>query len=248
MKTLVNFRDIGGIKTQDGKEVVTGKLFRSGEIVNLSEEDKKEFTETYGIKTIIDFRGEQEVVERPDDTLPGVSYLNIDIMRDSKGNTSSFDDLVEATQSSKEQMEKIYYDIVTTESGRHGYKEFLETIVKDDEPIIFHCFAGKDRTGLGAALILGLLGVSEEDIKRDYLKTNEQRREANAQIVAELRAKGMTEEQLEEILVMMTVDLSYLEVARDAITENYGSLEDYVYNGLGVEPSVIAKLKQLYLK
>ena len=248
MKTLVNFRDIGGIKTQDGKEVVTGKLFRSGEIVKLSEADKKEFTDTYGIKTIIDFRGEQEVSERPDDSIPGVSYVNIDIMRDSKGNTASFDDLVAVKESSKEQMEKIYYDMITTESGRHGYKEFLETIAEDDKPIIFHCFAGKDRTGLGAAFILGLLGVSEEDITRDYLKTNEQRREANAQIVAELREKGMTEEQLEEVLVMMTVDLSYLEVTRSAITENYGSLEDYVYNGLGVEPSVIAKLQQLYLK
>ncbi|WEG72919.1 tyrosine-protein phosphatase [Vagococcus intermedius] len=247
MESLINFRDMGNIPTLDGKKVVEGKLFRSGEICGLTEKDQSLFTGKYGIKKIFDFRGDSEVVLKPDDSFSDVVYYQIDIMRDSLGKTAGFDSMMSEAEAADQHMLQIYRDLVLTSSSQEGYQLFLEEIAKDNCPFIFHCFAGKDRTGFGAALLLSLLGVSEELIYEDYLETNRARKTANDQILEELRVKGLSESQLASISVMMYVKKDYLDESFQLITERYGNVINYIQNGLGISLETIEKIRALYL-
>lgn len=247
MKTLVNFRDAGGYATLDGTVVKKGKIFRSGEIVQLAADDYRAFTETYGIKQIFDLRGSSELSERPDDQFEGVDYINIDIMKDSKGQSASLEDMTSGKAlSANDKMLGIYHDMILTDSAKLGYKKYLEMLGANDDPFIFHCFAGKDRTGIAAALLLGVLNVSKEDIYHDFLRTNTLRKSANDQMLAELIKKGVPENQLAEIETLMTVKKEYLDQAFEIMETQFGSLLGFVKDGLGISDNLVAKLKTLY--
>lgn len=247
MKTLVNFRDAGGMKTESGQRVVTGKIFRSGEIVKLSAEDRQSFTDEYGIKTIFDFRSETEITERPDDRFKGVHYENIDIMKNVVGPTASLADMQNAVAAADEHMRTLYTEMVTSPSCREGFSRFLKMVAATDEPFIFHCFAGKDRTGMGAALILEILGVSQADIYTDYLITNEQRQTANEKMFAEMKDAGASEEQIAAIGVMMTVKAEYLDVVYELMSKKYGSPLQFIKEGLALSDSELATIRSKYL-
>lgn len=247
MKSLVNFRDIGNIPTQDGKQVKSGFFLRSGEVVNLQDSAINSLLNDYQLKTIVDFRGEQETTERPDDTLTGVDYVNIDILKDSQGQGASFDDLVKGSGAAEIGMLSLYEELVLTNAAQKGYQQFLEmSVSKPDSPLLFHCFAGKDRTGFAAALILKSLNVSNELIFKDYLKTNEMRKDANQLIVDDLRQKGYTEEQLNEVLIMMNVDKQYLDRSFEIIDREYGSFDAYITQGLHMPKSFFEEMKNSF--
>lgn len=244
MESLVNFRDIGNIKTLDGKIVKPNFFLRSGEVVGIHETTVDRLLNDYKLETIIDLRGEKETTERPDDTIEGVDYVNIDILKDVKGQGASFEDLLKSSGTAHLGMLDLYSELVLTEGARKGYQQFLELIVsKPKSPILFHCFAGKDRTGLAAALILKSLNVSDELIFEDYLKTNEMRKDANQLIINDLKTKGLTDEQLQEVLVMMNVDKSYLEHSFKLINQEFGSIEKYILEGLKMPKDFFTEMK-----
>lgn len=244
MKSLVNFRDIGNIATQDGKRVKSNLFLRSGEVVNINQSDVDRLLNEYKLETIIDLRGKKETEERPDDTLTGVGYVNIDILKDVKGQGASFEDLLKGAGTADVSMLELYEELVLTDGARRGYQQFLELILnKSKSPILFHCFAGKDRTGMAAAIILKSLNVSDKLIFDDYLKTNEMRKEANQLIVNDLRSKGLTEEQLNEVLVMMNVDKRYLEHSFKIIDKEFGGFEQYITEGLRMPKDFFTEMK-----
>ncbi|MGL5686563.1 MAG: tyrosine-protein phosphatase, partial [Vagococcus fluvialis] len=192
----------------------------------------------------IDLRGEKETTERPDDSLTGVDYVNIDILKDVKGQGASFEDLLKGAGTADIGMLELYEELVLTDGARRGYQQFLELILnKPKSPILFHCFAGKDRTGMAAAIILKSLNVSDKLIFDDYLKTNEMRKEANQLIVNDLRSKGLTEEQLNEVLVMMNVDKRYLEHSFKIIDKEFGGFEQYITEGLRMPKDFFTEMK-----
>ncbi|MGF2146057.1 tyrosine-protein phosphatase [Vagococcus fluvialis] len=244
MKSLVNFRDIGNIATQDGKRVKPNLFLRSGEVVNVHQSAVDRLLNEYKLETIIDLRGEKETTERPDDSLTGVDYVNIDILKDVKGQGASFEDLLKGAGTADIGMLELYEELVLTDGARRGYQQFLELILnKPKSPILFHCFAGKDRTGMAAAIILKSLNVSDKLIFDDYLKTNEMRKEANQLIVNDLRSKGLTEEQLNEVLVMMNVDKRYLEHSFKIIDKEFGGFEQYITEGLRMPKDFFTEMK-----
>lgn len=248
MKSLVNFRDIGNITTLDGQVVKSNFFLRSGEVVNLQESAVERLLNDYKLATIIDLRGEKETTERPDDTLTGVDYVNIDILKDVKGQGASFEDLLKGSGSADLGMLELYEELILTDGARRGYQEFLELIISNPQsPVLFHCFAGKDRTGLAAALILKSLNVSDKLIYEDYLKTNQMRKEANQLIINDLKEKGLTQEQLDEVLVMMNVDKRYLEHSFKVINQEYGNFENYVINGLKMPKDFFTEMKGAFL-
>lgn len=247
MKSLVNFRDIGNIPTAEGKKVKSGFFLRSGEVVNVENSVVERLLNEYRLQTIVDLRGKKETTERPDDTISGVDYVNIDILRDVKGQGASFEELLAGSASADNGMLELYENLILTEGAKKGYQQFLEMIVSQpDKPILFHCFAGKDRTGLAAALILGSLGVSKEFIYEDYLRTNEMRRDANQQIVDQLKKQGLTDAQLKEVLIMMNVDQRYLERSFSLMDQEYGGFENYILNGLNMPKSFFKDMKTAY--
>ena len=230
MNSVVNFRDIGGFPTQQGTVVKTGHFFRSGELVNIAQADQQKLVEDYQIKRIYDFRSAAETQERPDDSIQGTNYLHIDILPD-------------------EAMDMAYKEMVLSNSGRKGYQTFFENFLSyPQEAILFHCFAGKDRTGIGAALILSALGVEHSYILEDYLKTNEQRKTANEQIIAQYQANGTPPAEIQQLETLLYVKKEYLATALQAIEKEFGSVEGYLKEGLGLPLSAKKDMLSLYTK
>lgn len=251
MKTLVNFRDIGGYKGIDGREIKYKKLLRSGEVRNLSDEDKNILINDYKLKKIIDFRSDDEVKNAPNDTLNGVEYQQINIMGELSGNTSGSEDMVNNSKikSATEIMKEIYVNLATDKNSQKAYRKFLNEVKSLEEgSLLFHCFAGKDRTGFGALLIMKILGVKDDDIFEDYLKTNELRREANKIIIEELEKSGATKENIDNVTQLMEVDISYLEEAYNSIIKNYSSFDNYLKNVLNVDDEAALTFRNLYLE
>ena len=250
MNSLVNFRDLGGIQNLDGLFIKKNRLLRSGEIFKLSEEDKKCLIENYQLKQVIDFRSPVEIKEKPVDLIEGVTYLHLDIFSDSLKDTPSLESMLKflTPRLADDFMKEANRLLITLESARLGYQEFFKSCLKNKEgALLFHCAAGKDRTGLGAALLLKALNVGDDEIMLEYLKTNEQRAEINQELIKEAQEKGLTEGQLSALESVFSVKKEYLETAFETIKSEYKSFENYFKKGLGITDNELRTLRKEYL-
>jgi len=165
-----NFRDMGGYKTKDGRRVKNGLFYRSAALGKMTLADKELF-ETLGIKTIFDYRDNNEAYHNPNPVFSYAQYIQIP----AKGN--------HAFEMPTNAGGRDFYKVVSPEMFRDFYaqmpfnnlsfKELMQTIQNPDNlGLVHHCAVGKDRTGIGGALILLALDVPEETIMEDYLDTN----------------------------------------------------------------------------
>lgn len=253
MKNLtkpVNFRDLGGLKGKDGRRIRPFSILRSGELVKLSEEDREILTKEYQLKTIADLRGEKEYSVNPDDGIPGTVYHNIDILKkihETGADLGSLEAVRDAC-GAKFHMNGLYEQMVLNDGAQRGFRELLELLLEQKEgAFLFHCFAGKDRTGLAAAIILTILGVRKEDIFEDYLRTNELRREENLKLLGKMKEQGLSEEQCGVVEIALTVSAEYLETAYRAAKEQYGSFMEYIKQALKVTKEEEEELQRRYL-
>lgn len=253
MKNLakpVNFRDLGGLTGKDGKKIRPFSILRSGELVKLTKDDMEILTKEYQLRTIVDLRGEKEYVEKPDDEIPGTSYHNIDILKKIHETGADLGSLesVQDVHGAHYHMNLLYDQMVTNEGAARGFRELLDILLEHEEgALLFHCFAGKDRTGLAAAIILTILGVSKEDILEDYLKTNELRKEENTELLEKLKTQGFSEEQCSIVEIALTVNAEYLKTAYQATEKQYGSFYNYIKQALKVTKEEEEKLQRRFL-
>lgn len=253
-KTLVNFRDLGGIPLENGKTVKRKRILRCGEIVGLCQDDKQLLTDDYGLKTIVDFRSKQEIKEKPDDVFDGVKYCNFDVLYDlrqrEKGLTSSQKDLekMSTLEDMLDHMKQVYNCLIFDESAVIGYRKFIdEFLALDEGSLAFHCYAGKDRTGIAAAIILVLLGADEQAIFEDYMLTNKLREEANKKLWELLvETDGVENLSKEGFDMAVSVDEKFLRHAYEVAEDKYGSFYNYAVSALNVKKDEIERLKQLY--
>ncbi len=111
-----------------------------------------------------------------------------------------------------------------------------------------HCFAGKDRTGIAAMLLLKLLGVDDEAVMEDYIITNERRKAANDELLDKVRESGVPEEKVAALRTFIMVREEYLVAAREVMDEEYGSFEGYVEKGLRLDAKCLEQFKENYLE
>ena len=250
MNKLINFRDLGGLMTADGKKVRSRRLLRAGAPVKLLPEEIA-MLKDHGLALIIDFRSEKEVGEEPVDKIEDVLYVNLDVMADVVShwaNPHEWTKKLHPDTADKEMMDN-YKSFISAASSKVGFAEFLRHCAHmQDGAILFHCAAGKDRTGFGAAIVLKILGVSDEDIYDDYMKTLEERKEANVKIIEKYRAMGLNENQLAALTMMYGVKPEYLSAAFDAMGEEYGSFENYIEHGLGISAEHVERIREFYLE
>ncbi len=250
IKKPSNFRDLGGLKTVDGRTVKEKRILRSGEPVGVPEETKELLVKEYHLKAIADFRTMEEVEKAPDDQIAGVSYHHIDILKDVGEEPPSLDGLTSAAAQNAvdEMMQLLYRKMLSDETIHRGYREFIQLLEDiDDGAVLFHCFAGKDRTGLGAVIILELLGVKRELIIADYLRTNELRAEENEMLLAAAGQGGTDGADLAAMKTALEVKQSYLEAAYDEAEKLYGSFDGYLREALKVTEATRQKLRDKYL-
>lgn len=250
MNHLVNFRAIEGYRGHNGLFLKPRTLLRSGELFTLSEADSLSLQNDYQLRTIIDFRGETEIESRPNTFIPNTSYHHIDVMKATEGHSASMTDFMQniTHESAQQVMFDIYDALVLSPTAQAGYHEFIQLLLSQDEgAILFHCFAGKDRTGLAAAIVLHILGVAEADIMKDYLATNAQRQKANADIIAAARSRGMEDSQLSALNQVLMVEADYLTHAFNIMQKEYGGFANYVLQALKLKPADTTELRHRYL-
>ncbi|MBP6115054.1 MAG: tyrosine-protein phosphatase [Neisseriaceae bacterium] len=251
MNHLVNFRAIEGYRGHNGQPLKPRTLLRSGELFELDANDSLSLQNDYQLRTIVDFRGPQEVERRPNTLIPNTQYHHIDIMKASAGHSASMTDLMQSIthETAQQVMFDIYDTLVINPESQRGYHDFIQLLLaqKEEGAVLFHCFAGKDRTGLAAAIVLQILGVAEADIMHDYLITNTQRQQANAAIVAAAKSKGMDDGQLSALSQVLAVEADYLNHAFNSMQRHYGGFANYVLQALKLKPADLVELRRRYL-
>lgn len=239
-----NFRDFGGYPTQDGRYVRRGLLYRSGALNDLSERDIAKLREL-GIKLICDLRTDLEASELPDVPLEGIEHWRLPVIQQEesavKVRTFLFD--------------RYRLDQVMIETYRTFVREkahvFGAAIARFADPAnlpaLFHCSAGKDRTGVLAALLLGALGVSDELIIADYTLSNFHYAAFRKSVEPQAHRLRAVHLSIDDIQPLLVSDPSYIEAALKAIREECGSIEAYLVQKAGVSPETLAQLREVFL-
>ena len=230
-----NFRDLGGYAGFDGRPVRWRRLFRSDHLGALTEADRSALA-GLGVARAFDFRGERERAAHAYD-LPGLRQFALTIEPV----------IVQSVQALAEQgrdltvaaceglMRDLYRRLVHEQSAR--FAQFFAHLLDEDSPAVFHCTAGKDRTGFAAAMFLLALGVSREDVMQDYLLTNRHFKAPT------LSWRGVDPQVL---AVMWRVQPDFLEAALQAVDE-HGGVAVYLERGLGLGPQALQALRARYL-
>lgn len=228
-----NYRDLGGLKNEEGKFLKWGKLFRSDEMKNLTTADLK-YLASIPIVSVVDFRSEEEIVAAPD-KFPS-SVKNGYKLSISPGNLTLDYNLENMkTDEAVNFMIDMNKAFVTDTAIINEYRTFFELVQNEDNlPLLFHCTAGKDRTGLANTLILYSLGFDDETIMKEYLLSN-------VYLDKKYESIKSTMPNMEPLL---SVRPEYLQAAIDQINKEYGSVENYLTKVLNVD---LQKMKQLYL-
>ena len=241
-----NTRELGGYKTTDGKSVKWGMLFRSDKLSDISGTDQ-EYLQNLGIKKIIDFRSEEEKTEDPDIIPSGISYVEMPISVD--GAMRSKIEAVLKGETDKEVKSFLIdanREFVTNYTD--VYESFLRGLIDDDAPTLFHCTAGKDRAGFAAAISLIALGVSREDVIEDYMKTNAFTKDRIEEILGQIKLMSLYQTDTEILRPLIGVERVYIETAFKTAEEKYGSLENFIRDGLNISDEDIQKLRNKFLE
>ncbi|MEV7355475.1 tyrosine-protein phosphatase [Kitasatospora sp. NPDC091276] len=232
---LHNFRDLGGHPAADGRSVRRGLLYRSDSLGKLTSPADLDRLQALGVRTVIDLRYPWEIAAKgrvPD--YEGLVYHNLSIEHRTY-DQAEIDPDVDPWRYLADRFAEV------TEDGVEEIREALEVIAAAEEPVVFHCASGKDRTGLIAALVLTLLGVSEDDIAADFALTEL----ATPHLVAEWHAAhpGRTLRWPGYGRAPETV----IRLALADLTARHGSVEDYATGTLGFSPARTAALRSRLL-
>ena len=211
-------------------------LFRSDHLAALDEQDARQL-QALGISRVLDFRGVQERASGPC-ALPGAAVHSLaiepTIVQKLHALLATGYRLTGADVAAH--MEDTYRGFVR--ENTHRFAEFFGHLLASGEPTVFHCTAGKDRTGFAAALLLRALGASDDEVMHDYLLTNERLH------MPEVWRNGLPQEVM---AVLWRVQPGFLRAAFEEADRSYGSLEGYLREGLGLRDAERERLRALYL-
>ncbi|MEO0032025.1 MAG: hypothetical protein RIS94_1783 [Pseudomonadota bacterium] len=240
-----NFRDYGGYAARGGT-LRRDTLWRSGQHGRATAEDL-DAVHALGIVTVIDLRGDSERAANPclrhEDFAGDVLFAPGETATvGGRAVHEEWADRVRSTDEALAAMLRLYAELPFRPALAGSYRLFFRALADREGPSLLHCVAGKDRTGLGAALLHTLLGVHPDDVMADYLLTNTAgNQEAR---IAALRGLmgggGMNEDALR---VLMSVNPAALESALASIAERHGSVEAYAAEVLGVDAATIAAIE-----
>jgi protein-tyrosine phosphatase len=235
-----NFRDLGGYPARDGARTRWGRVFRADALV-LEELDYAIFA-SLGIRTVYDLRSETEREVTPH-RLPEASHVvEVESLVSESAAPPALDAL---TGDGEAFLADVYLHML--ERSAAGFGRILSALADEARlPAVFHCAAGKDRTGMVAALLLSVLGVAENDILDDYELTSRYRSPDRMNAIMErLRTeRGVTPEVAAGIV---RTPRWVMQSALADVAKRYGSIEQYLLGPAAVDPSVPERLRQLLL-
>lgn len=253
LKNCDNFRDMGGIVMADGRILKQKKVIRSGKLSRLTEPELT-FLKAYGLHDDVDFRSKAEQKHEPDRIPAGVNYHFVSVFPIDETNSTnekweSRRNYYTDDRAALNDMLEAYKDIVLEDSSKKAYRTFFDVLLantKDDESVLFHCSAGKDRTGMGAVYLLTALGADKQTIRQDYLASNQYLKAQQIKDHQEAQPKGAIFTQNIDYLGM--VSEQYLDHALAVMQKEYGTVAQYLASELQLTKAQQKDLRQLYLK
>ena len=253
LQSLPNTRDLGALMTKDGRHILPRKLLRSGSLYHVSLADQDMLLEDYKLSTVIDFRTEAEREQKPDTIMKGVEYYPIPVLdEETSGITQAgtlMDMLTKFDQVPDEFICKQYENLVRDEICIKQYANFLDVVLHQKKgAVLWHCSVGKDRVGIGTALLLYALGVPRKTIKEDFLKTNVYLDNEMQHMVRYLETRMIvTPEIMDKVRLLYKVKGEYLDTAFRTIEKDYGSVDYFMRKALYMNPKTIEALRNKYL-
>ena len=236
-----NFRDLGGYATADGRRVRWRRIFRSNHLGHLTEEDIA-LLRTIGLRKVVDFRSQGEIDRVAPCKLADVEKVDLHVLSIDPGIGPRLKARLEAGETitqdaARSVVRDIYRRYIHHWSG--NFRSLFEHLVDEGAPLVFHCSAGKDRTGIAAALILSALGVPRDVVTEDYLLTRQHWK------IDPATATGLPPHLA---AVLTSVDESFLAAAFDAIDTDFGGIDNYLHERMGLDAAGRARLADLYLE
>lgn len=229
-----NFRDLGGIRTKEGRYTKWGKLFRADELSNLTESDLKYLT-SVPLTSVIDFRAQSETKRSPDKLPPTVHFTYPIAITPGNLSTEGIQANLLKTNidSHMKHMNRL---LVSDPACVRAFRIFFAIVQNNlSAPLVFHCSAGKDRAGMATALVLFALGVDEETVMQDYLMSKTYLSDKYSAFIAKYpRAESI-----------FTVKRMFLQAGINQIKRDHGSIMNFLTKELKVD---IVRMRRLYLE
>ncbi|MDK6231621.1 tyrosine-protein phosphatase [Aerococcus loyolae] len=261
-----NFRDMGGYRSKNNKRVKWGLLYRSDHIYNASEKGL-DYLRKLNIGTIIDYRSENEIHKYPNpildtctktyhlDPSAHVAELAAQFQSSKENEDKNLINNIIKQQSNgtlKDHSEVIalqYRNFVNSMAAKKSYSQMLQIVANTKNgAIVQHCRGGKDRTGFGALLLLGVLGVSQEDIIKDYMITAKNREKRNHIKMEGYKRLTSDRRVLDHLYSFIDTKPEFIATSLETIIDQYGSIEEYAQDELNIRKDTINILKEKYLE
>ena len=258
---LHNVRDLGGMRTHDGRTVRSGLLLRGDQPFEATEGDKRKIAEL-GVRTLIDFRSLAEHEKKPDPAIPGVSNVHLPIIKDVRAGITHGEESDKALMRMfseghdvapevvDKHMGNMYRLFVEDDFANAQYARFVDLVLEQalaGGATLWHCTAGKDRAGFATVILLEALGVPRADIVADYMRTNESLAHVVEKLVTMFSSMLPSENARQSLRRFFLADERYLAAAYDAADERYGSFDAFLAEALHVDDAKRAKLQELLL-
>ncbi len=260
LENLINTRDLGGMKTTDGRVIKKGMLIRSGQLSAASEADKAFLSDLLGV--VYDFRTSKERNEKPDPALDGVEYIHVSILDESRMGISREEETdkeavkemmgdaeEKGPEHGVEMMAGLYGEFVTNAAMQEKYRAFLKKVLENENgAVLWHCTAGKDRAGFASILVEAILGVSREDMRQDYLATNVFIRPEVEELLERLTKDNDDPQAAQKMMPMFSALDKYFDRVFSAADEVYGGFDAFLEKAMGIDAETRERFRSKFLE
>ncbi len=236
----INFRDLGGYPTRDGKMVRWGRVYRSGSFARLTATDLTAIARL-DIKLICDLRSPEEIRTAPE-LLPNIAQEPLSVEADD-GVLVRIRALLFDRRNLGALLTRAYTDVMLKRNGGVFGNIFRRLADEDNLPLLIRCTAGKDRTGLSAALLLLALGVPEETVIADYSLSNLYFADFQAFAQSVIKPLGIIGITLEDMQPLLIADPNTLAQTLAHLRGTYGSVESYLRDVAGVDAALLGQVR-----
>ncbi|WP_040733333.1 tyrosine-protein phosphatase [Nocardia tenerifensis] len=252
LQGTVNTRDIGGYRTYDGAKTKSGKAIRSDSLEKLTDADARKLA-GLTVQTVIDLRTPGEVqFAGADKPIPGAQPVSRPI-----DDTGLFQQMLAVIQTrdprkqeealgngkAEQIMLTMYTTFITRQESRNAFGQTIKDLANTDKATLYHCTAGKDRTGWLTYVLLRAVGVPEGTARQDYLLSNQYRAAADAALRQQVKQAGLMQNP-DLLIPLQEVRDAYLDAAVGKMEQDYGDLGKFLTRGLGLDAGTILKLRK----
>ena len=246
-----NFRELGGYEADEGKHVKWGQIWRGIPTCKLTGEADRAKLDALGLRLILDLRSVEEAKKEPDYVPDGARLVQICALCAEDGHEIAFApgdiDRLMASAPEGYDVPRVMYRRMLT--GNKAFKELFRALEAGETPILFHCSAGKDRTGVAAMLILLALGASDETVCADFEQTNVCRKAEIDAVLQEHAAEIAADPSCRNHYYRMAgVEPELAPFVLDTIRSQFGSAENYLEAEYGLTPARLMRLRRMYLE